>query len=186
MRTFLLNGPPRVGKDTAGKLLAQMLGGTTAKFAAPLKMATHAMMAMLRGDKRIAPVEHYDDCKDEPHEDFFGRTPREVYIEVSERLCKPLFGDGFFGDLMIQRLDALTEKGVTDVVITDSGFEAEAEAVKAYSKVSYVLQMHRDDLDFEGDSRGYLAGYDSAVNNSGNTASLRTSLAKALEFIGVE
>ena len=187
MLVFALNGPPRSGKDTAGKLLSQMLGCKTLKFAAPLKLMAHAMMAVLRGDTNVAGVDAYEDCKDEPHDDFLGKTPREVYIAVSEQLCKPLWGEDFFGRLMRDRISKLVDAGERAVVITDAGFKEEIEFI-ANCYGTEVLQVFRPGSGFEGDSRGWVECENAGVRtvtNYGSIGRLRVEVAGVLEECGV-
>ncbi len=159
MRIYLLNGPPRSGKDTAGKMLAKMLDNAVVmKFATPLKMATHAMMAMLRGDKQVPGPEAFEDSKDTPQEFFFEATPRCAYINVSEGLCKKLFGKRVFGTLMVKKIKEAQEKGVENVVITDSGFQEEAQVLvdEFGAENTYLIRVIRPGTDFNGDSRGWI------------------------------
>ena len=102
MNVFLINGPPRAGKDLSGRLLAQMLPGEAkiTKFATVLKVACHAVLAILSNAGKVFPQDHFEHDKDEPCEEFLGAKPREGYIKMSEDFCKPLFGKKIFGKVI--------------------------------------------------------------------------------------
>lgn len=184
MKIYLMNGPPRSGKDTAGKLLARMLDNSAVlKFAEPLKMATHAAMAMLTGDRNLKFCEGYDDCKDTPSPDFMGLTPRESYIAMSEQYIKPLLGKQFFGQHLVERIKKLQEQGTEHVVITDSGFYEELEPLINEFGVDActIIQMTRQDNHFEGDSRTWLqveGVRTTTIANEYGIACLRVSVAE--------
>lgn len=186
MRIYLLNGPPRSGKDTAGKMLAKMLDNAVVmKFATPLKMATHAMMAMLRGDKQVPGPEAFEDSKDTPQEFFFEATPRCAYINVSEGLCKKLFGKRIFGTLMVKKIKEAQEKGIENVVITDSGFQEEAQILVDEFGAENIdlIRVLREGSHFIGDSRDYISLGDASprfLHNDGSRGDLRMSVAGLL------
>lgn len=186
MNIYLLNGPPGCGKDTAGAMLANMLEGCTLKFAESLKEATHRMLAGFVGNG-IVPFDWdaYEDCKDAPNPDFFGVTPRQMYIAVSEKLLKPLLGHGFFGREMALRIGALWDAG--SVVITDCGFQEEVDALRdALPDAKYhLVRLRRKGCDFSADSRGYIhnpGGTLAEIANDGSKADLRVMLADYLRL----
>ncbi len=166
-----LNGPPRSGKDTIGRIITDAVPGARAvKFAHALKVATHALFAGLQGrqvdlDKHGYGVGnfhelHEDDvyefCKGDPRDEFFGKTPREAYIAVSELLCKPVFGQQFFGRLLADEIGR--NPGVPVWAITDSGFADEAvPIIQAVGRENCTLvRVRRSDCTFAGDSRSYI------------------------------
>ncbi|MCB9178993.1 MAG: hypothetical protein H6590_06185 [Flavobacteriales bacterium] len=191
MNIYLLNGPPRSGKDTAGKMLAQMLPGKTVilKFSEPLKLATHAVISLLRGEAKIMPADHYEKTKDERDVDFLGTTPRRAYISLSEDFCKKQFGDAIFGEVMVRKIRKLQEEGVDNVVITDCGFVREVAALGVLQDaVIMLLKIHRPGTSFSGDSRDYLdytklpvaAENTLDLTNNGSIGALRVAVATAI------
>lgn len=155
MRVILLNGPPRAGKDLAGKILRDHFSPIAClmKFADPVKLGTHALYQV---PKEFMHVGAYEDCKEVSHLHFFGKTPREAYIEFSEKLVKPIKGKDFFGRVAARRVK---EKSTYEYCIfTDSGFAEEAHAVVHTVGADNVLliQLLRFGHDFTGDSRGYI------------------------------
>lgn len=180
MKVVCLNGPPRSGKDTIGEMFKSMtdLDVKVLKFAEPVKMAAHATISLLSGDSYVKSMEHYNDCKDEPHADFFQATPRDAYISMSEDYCKNLFGDDVFGVAMVRRISGLDPKPDI-VVITDCGFQEEVDVLKtAYD--CRIVQVTRDGCDFENDSRGWLLDQDYQIHNNTTPGRLRVEVAMIL------
>lgn len=159
LRVLLLNGPPRSGKDTLARLLQEsyvMSGGAIpvfqAKFAAPIKRHF--------SDSWRVSLDWIEDNKDKVF--MHGVTVRQMLIAYSEKYMKPLFGAGIFGKMMVSRLAEIEEhlNEPPSVVISDSGFAAEArEVIEAGHKV-HLIRLHRSGFDFNGDSRGYLEELD--------------------------
>lgn len=157
LKLIFLNGPPRAGKDTAGKVICHKFDDAdVAKFAAPLKRMTHAMYNM---PASINP-EHYENEKDTPLQDFYGKTPRAAYIFTSENIIKPQFGQDFFGRLMLRTLWRRYQAGYRIIPITDSGFAPEAEpALDIVGRDKCLLiriQAEGRGKTFAGDSRSYI------------------------------
>jgi hypothetical protein len=149
----LLNGPPRSGKDTAARIIIKDMPGTVRHgFADPLKNATHALYC------RACASDAYEDVKDTPHADFLGLSPRQAYIEMSERMVKPVRGKAFFGSVMVRQVERARAAGARMVVIPDSGFASElAPIIAAVGPASVLLlRMHRPGATFAGDSRSYV------------------------------
>lgn len=153
-RIFFINGPPRAGKDTVGKLIESNAGAPVyqAKFAAELKRRTHALYGIT-----TVPHDHFEGVKDCKRLEFFGVTPRRAYIAVSERLMKPLHGENVFGRLLAA--DIIENTSSADlVVITDSGFAAEAQPVIEFfgADACALIRVHRPGCTFDGDSRSFI------------------------------
>lgn len=152
MRIIALNGPPRSGKDTAAKLL----GIPVFKFASILKRSAHAMYGL------DVPVDFFEDRKDQRCPEFYGLTPRNIYIEVSERYFKPVHGNDFFGTVLAE---ALARSNHEAVAISDSGFDIELiPLIERFGENSItVVRLHRDGCSFRGDSRNYVKDRKSVV-----------------------
>jgi hypothetical protein len=149
MKVVLLNGPPRAGKDAIGSMLEMGIDRSRRfKFAEPI---TRYLF-----DEFDIHMEHVQ--KDVPHERLFGRTPREVAIAYSERMCKPLFGQDYFGKEAIGRIEAARVECLTQVAIfTDSGFVSEVLPLVERFKAENILvvRVHRLGKNFDGDSRSF-------------------------------
>jgi hypothetical protein len=149
MRVVLLNGPPRCGKDTIGEMLyCDLPSAVLCKFAQPIADYLRDVHGI---DMRTVE-------KDEPHDALCGRTPREVAIAYSERMCKPLFGEAYFGDLLALEVEsqAAQNDGLV-AIVTDSGFRTEAQALarKVGPQNVLLVRVSRHGTDFAGDSRSY-------------------------------
>jgi hypothetical protein len=165
MKIFLLNAPPRAGKDTAANYLADYTGGKVVKFAEPLKAAAAAIYF---GGDRVA-FDKYDsaELKDTPQAVFFGSTCRQVQIALSENLLKPLHGQTVFGEILAQTIKREAAKGVEFFFVSDSGFKPEAEVlIREFGAEQVTLiRAHRDGCTFQGDSREYINLDDRFVNS---------------------
>lgn len=82
-------------------------------------------------------------------------TWRKVYIWMSEKVLKPLFGQGIMGQLLIADIKKTQPKRLC---ITDCGFEEEVKQIlAAFPEATKVLiRCHREGKDFSNDSRSYL------------------------------
>ncbi len=153
-KVLLLNGPPRSGKDTLARAIVEALDNTVRiGFADHLKRLAHFMAygpAGLEMDPNAL-----DDVKEIQAAAFAGMTPRQFYIHVSERVLKPLYGPGYFGDRFV---DAARASGAELVVVPDSGFRGEAERVVGSFGAENVLlaRLRRDGCTYAGDSRSYI------------------------------
>lgn len=154
----LLNGPPRVGKDTAAEALLTLKDDKGAPvfarqgFADELKDMTHRLYGVLG-----VPFDHFEPYKDMASYSFHGISPRRAYIAVSENLMKPLYGPQVFGELWLRRWARLNS-GFPGAVVPDSGFAKEAEVLIDAVGVDNVLlvRLARDGTSYVNDSRSYV------------------------------
>lgn len=149
-RVLLFNGPPRSGKDTAAQTAAKTANARHLKLAYHVKTGTHAQY-------KIPPSyrpEAFDPVKDHPHILFEGRTPRECYIDYSEKYCKPSFGTHYFAHLLAQEI---LRSDHDRFAISDCGFQIEYDYLLAQDLIDIVVvQIIREDCTFDNDSRDYL------------------------------
>jgi hypothetical protein len=151
MNIVLLNGPPRVGKDTVGRaLLSLSRSSEVAKFAGELKDAVHRLYGL------NVPPDYFETRKDEPCEELHGQIPRALYLALSERYFKPMHGPDIFGRLLVKTLRGMEAAGKELVAITDSGFREEAEAVLKVFPNALLVRLHRNGTSFVGDSRSHI------------------------------
>ena len=173
MRIVMFNGPPGAGKDAAGRALLKGLYGTeVVKLAGALKSATHELFG-LHG---LAPS-GFEAVKNDPADEFFGLSPREAYILVSEKMVKPVLGEDFFGRVLVNRIRRLRNCRIA--AVTDSGFVDEARpVVEAFGPENVLLvRLHRPGHTFAGDSRSHIdlpavASFD--IVNDGDEAAFGT------------
>ena len=156
-KIVLFNGPPRSGKDTATRFAMEYFGKRAVhyRFAGPLKDAVHGLFG-LPGIMQ----EHFDSVKDIPQELFFGMSPREAYIWLSENAVKPKFGKTFFANVAVNNLSRITNDST--VIISDCGFFEEVDAlIKAFGKDNVaIVYLKRTGTSFDGDSRNYVTHVD--------------------------
>jgi len=182
MKALFLNGPPRVGKDTARMAVIEMIRDryrdgafipVGISFAKELKERAHAVYNLFGEDGSPLPFDHYESCKDKPHSDFFGISPRQAYIAVSEKLFKPLHGIEIFGRFAVKRMTAEIEayrnaaldreqsSGELVFIFSDCGFNPELEPVidlvgKANCALTRIYWQGKSERTFAGDSRSYV------------------------------
>ncbi len=183
MKILLLNGPPRCGKDTLGKMVRSYYPEVSlASFAEPLKRMAWRMGGVPYS-RSLA-----EEVKDVPQEHFWGKTPREVYIAISELLCKPFFGYQFFGTLAVEDLNRRREYGEGPFLFTDSGFVAETEPLVREFGAENVrfLRIERPGCNFLGDSRGWVempAIHTSTIRNDGSLEQLILSAKPSIDWL---
>lgn len=167
---ILLNGPPGAGKDLGAAIIAanlipaEKLAVKAEKFANPIKGILYAAeqeMFSLSSHGLFRELDSSRETKAQPRQEYFGKSCREVQIAISEQFMKPVFGEDIFGHLMVRRLEdaVIGIDGRTPVVvISDSGFEAEAKVLMAHYGADRLLlvKLSREGCNFTGDSRGYI------------------------------
>ena len=155
---ILLNGPAGAGKDTlAAMLMEQGYVQQVMQFKAPM-----FDIALLASGLHINPElwwERYNDRKRKelPWGLLGGMSCREFMIHISEKFIKPVFGDAYFGNQVA--LNYINrDPHVTDVAVSDSGFQSELDALERTVGKSEVLivRLWREGYTFDGDSRSYI------------------------------
>ena len=160
-KVIVFNGPPCCGKDTAAAYAlsyirqhAMYLTPMHMKFAEPLKKAAHDLYAVFHNwdyydSKDGAPV------KNMASGDFLGLSPRDAYIEMSNKL-KELHGPSALGYIMRKRM--VRHNSVGCFITSDGGFVDELEPLVSLlgQRNVLVVEIHAVDKTFVGDSRGYV------------------------------
>lgn len=148
-----LNGPPRCGKDSVGRMLAEHLDKVATipvreeSLSMPLRWIAFAMVG------RTYHESEYEDFKVEFFPSF-GKTGRDLMIDVSERFMKKVYSQRVMADLLIERnkdFDGL-------LIIRDMGFQCEVTPlIEAYGSYRvYVARIKRPPFTFNGDSREWV------------------------------
>lgn len=168
---IFLQGPPRSGKDTLARFI-QAIDPEYAirKFATEVKVGTHAYYNLF-GDEVEESENYYEQVKDEPMPEFGWLTPRQAYIWYSEKYIKPSLGEDYFGVMLADRI-----RYEDKVVISDSGFEHEAQPIISLEKPYKIVRLVRDGTSFEKDSRSYWGIADHTIFNTSYEALLRGAL----------
>jgi hypothetical protein len=168
------NGPPRCGKDTMARMLADHMDsqGVTipvreVSLSTPLRVIAYAMT----GFKGALDGDDYEGFKIKWFREF-DRTGRELMIDVSEKFLKPVYGPAIMADLLLGQLQGFT--GVA--LIRDTGFQVELESLAkrmGFRKI-YCARIHRDGCDFSNDSREYVTHpFAADYENNGSLDDLR-------------
>jgi hypothetical protein len=150
-KIILLNGAPSSGKDTAANYLVEKYPNIkTDKFARVLKERTHALYGFSN-----RAHDYYETVKSLPNDDFYGLTPRQTYINVSETYFKVHHGGSIFGQILSFEID---NYDCDILVISDSGFEEEAQVlIDKYGEDNIILiKVQREGCTFDKDSRNYI------------------------------
>ena len=182
MNIIILNGPPNSGKDHIADRLVQLTHGVkidTLKFASPIKSAVHNILNI----QTIGPDKlDIEKLKDTPLPQFFGKTPREAYIEFSEQYMKPMYGDDIFGKLLLQRIEDKVRYGYKSIVISDGGFDVEVIPLLNKYPNLRLIHLTRKGCDFSNDSRNYISNvkHTYTFRNNYNDPSMLDEMLKSL------
>lgn len=163
-KAILFAGPPGSGKDTCAIMTRNFVDGKVAqgglipyrsltlKFADPIKAAAHALYGLPYS------AEHYEktyghEWKDKPQIEFFGETPRSVYIAMSEEFAKRKAGPSFFGRIAVRTVRLAKSSNL--FIFSDSGFGEEALPIIAEFGIQNVIvcNVSRSGCDYRNDSR---------------------------------
>jgi hypothetical protein len=169
-KIILLNGPPSSGKDTAAKFIREWYNYNIKKvgdistrcildrMSMPIKKAFSGFaFAPIDEDGNVHPFER----KKEEIIPALGVSYRQWQIDFSEKFIKPNYGDASFGKLLLDRCNyRFVTQSCDLIVVPDCGFQIEIEVLyNNFQPASNILmlQLHREDCTFKGDSRGYVA-----------------------------
>lgn len=191
-RILLVNGPKSSGKDYATNQIHEIFELVEkAKFAKPMYDGLQNLFGIDPDE-----WEHiYNNHKEEPSDLLFGMTPRNAMIWMSEEVMKPKFGKDVCGIIASNRVRSAFENGYELVVFSDSGFADEAKViVRDYGAENvYLLQIHSEGCNFNGDSRSYVYPEDIGIPEENfevvkNTKDVRFNpkLVAALKRLGIE
>ena len=183
MRIVLLNGPPRSGKDTVAKALRSS-GFYHVSLARLLKVRAHLLFGL------DVPVYFFEETKDQPRVEFGGATPRQVYIDVSEKVVKPIMGRGIWARWLRKSMDN-TEQVVgffhpsrlKGFVVSDLGFPYEIEPlVRGFDPL--IVRLYRPGTSFVNDSREYVSAArvpEMDLHNNGTQEDLERNAVQAVK-----
>lgn len=109
---FLLSGLPRTGKNRAGVILSTHFNGDHFALSDILKIETHKHYGLAED----LSIFHFEDTKDVPNDLFDGLTPREAYINFSEKIIKPKFGKPYLGERVLPRVTRNKRKMIPSII----------------------------------------------------------------------
>ena len=146
IRAVLFNGPPECGKDTITEMFQQYWEGNTChvKFSQPLQ----TMLKTMCGNYAIP----YEEIK---RKKFKNGTGRDFMIQSFQKVIKPIFGEDHLGKLAAMHVESSICNEDDLILVSDAGRDAEVLAFMQEIGLSkcYVIQVHRQGKNFEGDSR---------------------------------
>lgn len=166
---IILNGPPGSGKDSIAQGYLDRVWASDER---KVDVHIHPFKHRLYKDAFGCVSAHMDwhqfmilcrhrVLKNEPSDVFFGLSPRQFLIHVSEKIKKPIHGPDYFGKAIIE--DA-PKDGL--ILVPDGGFSSELKTMLQAGESYEVIQVHREGTSFEGDSRGWL-GSNYRIDNNG-------------------
>lgn len=151
----ILNAPAGAGKDTIGAILESSYGHKLGCFKQPMFDIAKAVL----GETLFKVfMELYNDreTKEQPQALLGGLSCRQFMIKISEGWVKPVFGEEYFGERMLQSISLFDESVTT---VTDGGFPRELfPSLKA--GVPVLVFRLRGRGSFEGDSRNFMRDVD--------------------------
>lgn len=152
---IILNGPPGVGKDTLALALKEAVGIQNISFKDPMWDIAESMLGAVKFEE-FCDMYHDRKTKELPQGWLAGMSPRQFFIHISEKVCKPLFGDQYFGYRLQEKYDDIIMSGDAMAVVSDGGFATELfPFINAHEEV-VVFRLYREGYHFGGDSRDYL------------------------------
>lgn len=182
MKIILLNGPPRCGKDTAARAIRTAFSNEWTfrweKFSLPHKMAFAAIMG--KDVDAEGNVDFYEKHKDEVIP-ILGDSYRGWQISFSEDFMKEQYGEDIFARLFLHRQSVRLTADRYLCVVSDCGFEIEAETVRAESGVDVLLiRIERPGCTYKNDSREYVSDPDVIVTNDGTELQFEMAICKSV------
>lgn len=156
MNILFLNGPPNSGKDTIAEYLESNYGYKHLRF----KDTLYKLTALLNN---YDYNEFYKTANDRNLKDSKklrrDKTARELLIETSEVVVKPVYGKEYFAKATL--LDIVNDNEYKNFVISDCGFQEEYDFIADssydhYNVNLYFISLTRPDCNFNNDSRNYV------------------------------
>ena len=161
-KAILLNAPVASGKDYAAARLMHSLKAQHGEFKQTIFDIAKAITGL--SDEEFFGIYNDRESKEVPQVKFLGLSPRGLMIWISEEVCKPKFGNQYFGKPAAARIDTKT-----GCVFSDSGFSDEVYPIaeKLGAENLFIVRFNRLGSQFEqNDSRKFLRQQDcpSGVN----------------------
>lgn len=172
------NGPPRSGKDTAARMLREVVESRhdipvmEASLSMPLRRIAYAMC----GWSGEFDGPDYEAFKERFFPQF-GKDGRHVMIDVSESFLKQVYGQAIMAEMLI--FDIGNFDGL--LLIRDYGFQCEAAPLQATfgTRNVYCVQVQRPGTSFDNDSREWVnhhdTGMQTTLQNFGDLSTLETN-----------
>lgn len=173
------NGPPRSGKDTLAKMLAQHMvdqGIRIPVHTIPLSRPLREIAYAMSGHSGLYTGLAYEAFKTQDYPQFGGKTGRQLMIDVSESFLKPMYGQDVMAKLLLESIPSEFNSRCI-VLVPDSGFQCEVSPIvnEVGAGNFFLARVHRKGCSFEGDSREWVEhAHAGDFDNNGTLDDLRT------------
>lgn len=147
-QVVVFNAPPNAGKDYICDFLMDNYFCNKVEFKGKLRELVKTIYSL--SDEQMEWLSLREN-KEVAQEILNGLSFRESHIDVSEKLIKPHYGKNYFAKSLLNELVEFTVN-----VVSDGGFTEEVEYLADNGCNIYVVRIHCEGCDFEGDSREYL------------------------------
>lgn len=154
-KVIIYNAPPFSGKDEAAAIQKNE-PSTRLMFKEQLINLTALIHGLTRDEFDAL---YTRELKETPTPIFFGLSPRQALIKVSEEVIKPNYGKDYFGKALATQI----EKSERDFIeVSDGGFIEEIAPIYDIINPSdlMIVRIHRPGCNYAGDSRSYLKDED--------------------------
>lgn len=154
-KVVIFNAPKDSGKDFMVEQLADILEHRAFKTELYQNTADHFEVDL----DLVIYLASNRNTKEVPHTLFYGMSPRQALIEVSENVYKPNYGQDYYGKALVQSLDG------GHYGVSDGGFQSEFDTVVSElgSENVLLIRMFTQTSTFEGDSRRYIEDHKGCV-----------------------
>lgn len=166
-KAFILNAPPRSGKDSLKDYMIENTAAGEYMFKAKLFAIAYVSGNFTPTEWQSVWIPRYEsDLKDEPWERLGGLSQRQYLIKISEEWIKPTFGNDYFG---ICLADSIRTDNLDLAIISDGGFPDEVQPlIDILGKENvFILQWNKKGCSFDNDSRNYITEYPENIVNLG-------------------
>lgn len=153
-KIILFNAPANSGKDAAVDYLSETYGVFPCSFKTHLFHVTQAIYDI---EVDVWNSWYTREGKEIPRKELKGLSCRQALIHVSEKVIKPSFGKGFWGDYEAMWIKKYLPDG--DIVaFSDCGFDEEVmPLIDVFGKENvFIVPIYREGCSFEGDSRDWV------------------------------
>lgn len=157
MKVVVTNAPPETGKDFAVDAMCfKETRWEKREFKTPIYEIAAAIYGVSYRFMRELATDR--STKEYPQEELQGKTPREVLIEVSEKVIKPFYGKDYFGKRVVKEM--YNPDNV--YLLSDGGFPEELHGImeKIGPENLLVIRIMSEGKNFDNDSRRYLTKED--------------------------
>lgn len=164
---FILNAPPRSGKDSLKDYLMTNLDAGEFMFKSKLFAIAYVTANFTPLEwKNVWWPRYESNMKDKPWDRLGGLSQRDYLIKISEEWIKPVFDNDYFGKCLA---DDIKSTPIDVAIVSDGGFPDEIQPlidILGKERV-HILQWTKDGCTFDNDSRDYITAYPNCIVDLG-------------------